>query len=126
MNWRAWLSLAVLFVSVAAMFFIPPIPQSEAYHSFADQRAMLGIPNFLNAISNLPFLFVGLLGATFVLRATDGTHTPFIDRSERWPYLIFFLAVALTAFGSTGITCVQMIRPSSGIVYRCQSASCRW
>jgi len=101
MNRRVWLLLAVLLVSVAAMVFIPPIPQSETYHNFADQRTMLGVPNFLNSISNLPFLFVGLLGATFVLRATNGTHTPFIDRSERWPYLIFFLAVALTAFGST-------------------------
>ena len=101
MNWRVSLLLAVLLVSVVAMFFIPPIPQSEAYHNFADQRTMLGISNCLNSISNLPFLFVGLLGATFIQRATNGTHTPFVDRSERWPYLIFFLAVALTAFGST-------------------------
>ena len=101
MNWRVWLLLAVLLVSVVAMFFIPPIPQSEAYHNFADQRTMLGISNFLNSISNLPFLFVGLLGFGFVFRGTSGAHSGFVERSERWPYLIFFLAVTLTAFGST-------------------------
>jgi hypothetical protein len=101
MNWRAWLLLAILLASVVVIFFTPPIPQSEAYHNFADQRTMLGISNFLNSISNLPFLFIGLLGVGFVLRGTSGVHSGFVERSERWPYLMFFLAVALTAFGST-------------------------
>lgn len=114
MNWRPWLLLAVAFASIVAILFVSPIPQNEAYHNFADQRPMLGVPNFLNSISNLPFLFVGLLGAGFVLRETGGAQTAFIERSERWPYLIFFLAVALTAFGSTW----YHLRPSDQTLVR--------
>jgi hypothetical protein len=39
-----------------------PIPQQQSYHNFADQREILGIPNFLNVITNLPFAIIGLLG----------------------------------------------------------------
>jgi hypothetical protein len=52
------LTLAIIVV----LFFFPPIAQDSAYHSFADQRNLLGIPNFWNVISNLPFLIVTLLG----------------------------------------------------------------
>ena len=31
MNWRQWTSLAVVFASIAAIFFVPPIPQNEGY-----------------------------------------------------------------------------------------------
>lgn len=47
---------------VVAVFFLPPIPQDSAYHNFADTRAMFGIPNFYNVISNLPFLILGMIG----------------------------------------------------------------
>jgi hypothetical protein len=100
MNWRVWLLLGVVMASIIAIFFVPPIPQSEAYHNFADQRTVLGIPNCLNAISNLPFLFVGLFGTRFILRRADSADPAFVEGAERWPYLIFFIAVALTAFGS--------------------------
>jgi hypothetical protein len=102
MNWRVGVLLAVVLVAVIAIFFVPRISQSEAYHDFADQRTFLGIPNCLNAISNLPFLIVGLFGVRFVWRGTESTDPTYVERAERWPYLIFFLAVALTAFGSTG------------------------
>lgn len=47
---------------VIAFLFIPPTSQDQRYHDFADQRAMLGIPNALNVLSNIGFLLVGLLG----------------------------------------------------------------
>ena len=37
-----------------------PIPQQQSYHNFADQREILGIPNFLNVITNLPFAIIGV------------------------------------------------------------------
>src|SRR5262249_29709631 len=50
-------------VSLAALFLlVPPIPQSQIYHDFSDQRTLLGIPNFWNVVSNLPFVLVGVLG----------------------------------------------------------------
>src|SRR5882757_1198304 len=70
--------LAAMALSLAVvMLFVPTIPQSQGYHAFADQRALLGIPNFWNVISNVPFVVVGAIGlrhyrddpATFVLFA---------------------------------------------------------
>ncbi len=43
------------------MLFVPPIAQSEAYHSFADTRTILGIPNGWNVLSNLGFLLAGIV-----------------------------------------------------------------
>lgn len=59
---RLWLLVAVGLAAVAAMFFVAPLPQDPAYHEFADQRRMLGMPNFWNVASNLPFLLVAAIG----------------------------------------------------------------
>ena len=56
--WRA--------VSLLALLAVPPIPQPQAYHGFADQRTLLGMPNFWNVVSNLPFILVGALGLRYV------------------------------------------------------------
>lgn len=99
MNWRVWLLLLAVMAAAIIVFLFPPIPQNEAYHNFADQRTLLGIPNCLNVLSNVLFLIVGILGMKFVFSARARAQT-FVDARERWPYFIFFLAVALTAFGS--------------------------
>jgi hypothetical protein len=98
MNWRYAVLVAVVVAVILAMALVPPIPQSEAYHNFADRRAFLGISNFFDSLSNLFFLLVGALGIRFTMR--DQVSGAFITHAERAPYLIFFLAVALTAFGS--------------------------
>jgi hypothetical protein len=54
------LTLAAL-LAVAAL---PPIPQPEQYHYFADQRALLGVPHALNVISSLGLLIVGAVALT--------------------------------------------------------------
>src|SRR5215472_4894151 len=46
---------ALMVVSLAALLLVPPIPQDQSYHQFADQRTIFGIPNFWNVVSNLPF-----------------------------------------------------------------------
>jgi hypothetical protein len=88
-------------VALGAVFWLPPIPQDQAYHAFADQRTMLGVPNFLNVASNLPFLLVGALGLTLLLRH-DSVRPggPILEPAERRPLLVFFTGVSLTAFGS--------------------------
>jgi hypothetical protein len=96
-NWRALLVAAVLLATTIGVFLLRPIPQSAAYHNFADQRTLLGIPNCLNVTSNALFLIVGVWGM-FVVAAGGGSR--FIHSRERLPCLIFFIGVALTAFGS--------------------------
>jgi len=38
---------------IAIAFVVRPIAQDPAYHDFADQRSMLGIPNAPNVLSNI-------------------------------------------------------------------------
>jgi hypothetical protein len=101
MNWRYFVLLAALAAVLVVVLLCPAIPQNEAYHNFADQRTLAGIPNCLNVVSNVFFLIVGLLGIRFVMRARHEGRAPFLDPAERWPYLIFFLSVGATAFGSS-------------------------
>lgn len=97
--------IAIVWASAAAIalaaWLAPPFAQPEGYHAFADQRSLLGIPNFADVTSNLGFLVVGVMGLCFVIRGTRrGGAIAFTDSSERWGWGISFAAVALTCFGS--------------------------
>jgi len=51
--------LGLMAASLSILPLLPPIAQDPSYHQFADQRTLLGIPNFWNVVSNLPFVLVG-------------------------------------------------------------------
>lgn len=96
---RAWPGLLLLAITAAlvlAAAFVPAMPQPLSYHAFADCRGFWAIPNFLNVVSNLPFLLAGVLG----LRLIWVGRGNFIDAREQLPYLVFFLGALLTCFGS--------------------------
>jgi len=85
----------------AALFFVPPIAQPLEYHQFADSRSFLGIPNFLNVISNILFLAAAVYGLKLLFDPREGTQGPCLEsRIEVIPYTIFFAAAALVCFGS--------------------------
>lgn len=93
----------LLLFGVAAILaivalFLKPIPQPLSYHDFADHRAWLGIPNFGDVASNLPFAIVGIWG--LIALFTPGAIR-FIDTRERWPYAVMFAGLILTAAGSS-------------------------
>lgn len=91
---------AIVLGMLLAGALLPPLPEPQVFRGLADTRALLGIPNFMNVISNAPFLLVGLWGLYFVAR--HGAHgQTFADPRERWPYFICFLAVTLVFFGSS-------------------------
>jgi hypothetical protein len=95
------LFILTALVAVAALL-LPRIPQPHSYHLFADRRSFLGIPNFGDVVSNLPFAAVGLWGLIFLLRLTSKQSTiHFINPLECWPYLVIFAGLLLTAFGSS-------------------------
>jgi hypothetical protein len=100
MSFRARISILVgaTLAVAAGLFLLPRIPQDPAYHRFADTRAWLGVPNFLNVVSNLPFLLVGVAGLRFALG--KGSRAHFVAPEERWPWAALFLGVSLTCFGS--------------------------
>jgi hypothetical protein len=95
------LLLGVTAAVIVVDLFLPRIPQPQAYHNFADQRSFLRIPNFADVVSNVPFAVFGLWGLAVWLRSNSGPNSDhFVDRRERWPYLVIFVGVLLTAFGS--------------------------
>jgi hypothetical protein len=93
---RIALLLIVGIAAAAAVALHAPISQSGAYHGFADQRTISGVPNFWNVISNVPFLLIGLAGIwTLARRNSSGTVA-----TLRPVYYCVFAGVALVAFGS--------------------------
>ena len=93
---RTWYIITFTAVSFAAAFLLPSVPQPLSYHEFADDRRLFDIPNFLDVASNAAFLFAGVGGLIVALNP----RTAFEYACERWPYAIFFIGIALTAFGS--------------------------
>lgn len=72
---------------LALLLLVPPIPQPQGYHGFADGVTLLGTPNFWNVVSNLPFVLVGAAGLKY-LRTNLAAG-------------VFFLGVFLTGFSSS-------------------------
>src|SRR5580704_19271965 len=83
----------VIFVGLMAVSFVallllpPPLPRDQGYPDFADRRTLLGVPNFWNVVSNIPFIVIGALG---------------LRQSRRDPAtILLFLGILLTGFGSS-------------------------
>ena len=70
--WGGWILAGICLAGALALLLHAPIPQDPSYHSFADTRTILGIPNFWNVISNAPFLFVGSARALSSSSSTGG------------------------------------------------------
>ena len=91
-HWRAG-ALAILLPALfAGLMALEPIAQSAAYHDFADQRFLLGVPNLLDVASNVALVIVGALG----IALCAGQRRP--PRVASW--MVFFIATVLTGFGS--------------------------
>jgi hypothetical protein len=78
--------LILMAASLAVLFLLPRILQNQSYHGFADARTVLGVPNFWNVVSNIPFFLVGAVGLARCRR--DAATT------------ILFAGIFLTGFGS--------------------------
>jgi Ceramidase len=94
---HGWVLVAVLALTAAGALLVPPIPQDPAYHRFADDRTLLGVPNALDVLSNLPFTVVGILGIAAVLASH---RISFGEPAERRAYVVFFVGVLFTGLGS--------------------------
>ena len=96
--------VAILIVAAIAVVVAtavqPPIHQPASYHRFADHRSWLGIPNFMDVVSNLGLLIGGAMGVAFLLSSKSRRGWRFTDPRERWLYLVVFIGVILTCFGS--------------------------
>lgn len=98
--WTRYLFLTVLLLlAVLASYLLKhgPIAQDPAYHAFADQNAMLGVPNLWNVASNLGFLYVGLLGLYNLARKAHTTQLQGLNAN----YWVFFCGLILVSLGSS-------------------------
>ncbi|WP_020561867.1 ceramidase domain-containing protein [Methylosarcina fibrata] len=90
----------IIFLTVAAtagLFGLAdPIAQDPAYHRFADRRAALGIANFLNVISNGPFVVIGYKGMRLI--AAHENNRPLGSLTAL--YFGFFAGIFLIGCGS--------------------------
>lgn len=84
------LALAALAAALGALL-LPPIPQDPGYHAFADGRALAGVPNALDVLSNLPLVVLGAVGLARCLRGGDPGRIK----------ALFFATVLLTGIGSS-------------------------
>lgn len=59
---RVAIIAAVLLALAVALAWLAPIAQPPAFHDYADQRELLGLPHFWNVVSNIPFMVFGAMG----------------------------------------------------------------
>lgn len=86
----------LLLLAVIGLSLVAPIPQDPAYHDYADQRTLLGIPYFWNVVSNLPMLFIGAYG----LRQTIRHWSDRPAGVARWIPAVLSGGIFVTCFGS--------------------------
>jgi hypothetical protein len=91
-GWRHSALAVVLLGPLALVLGLPPIRQDLGYHAFADTRAFVGIPNFFDVVSNLPFLLVALAG----MRSCAGLR----PGGVRDAWTTAFIGVGLISAGS--------------------------
>jgi len=85
--------------SVLVIYSFPPIAQDLAYHNFANSCTLCNVPNFMDVMSNIPFVFFGLLGSVYVLKQSK-CKGHFKNRIEFWIWLMFFFGAVLIGIGS--------------------------
>ncbi len=92
MHARIFVIGLVALLASAGAFLLDPIPQDPAYHAFADHRSWLGIRNFWNVATNLPFLLIGVIG---LARASRLSPSPL-----RLHYVVLCAGLGLVGIGS--------------------------
>ena len=95
-NHKIYLLLSLTSIGIITVLCIHPIPQNIQYHTFADSRTLLSIPNFFNVVSNGLFLLFGLCGMLYLIyqRCIKNKNDLFLHQ------LFFFTGIGLTGIGS--------------------------
>lgn len=80
-----------------AAVLLPGVPQPQAFHAFADQRAWGPLPHALDVLSNLGFAAAAVAGARLLMGAGTASLAPAL----RWLAALFFTGLACSAIGSS-------------------------
>jgi len=79
-----------------ALYFTGRVPQDLEYHLFTDSEEILGISNFHNVLSNLPFLLVSIMGIKFLLK--NNQFEGVFEKVISWTLI---LSMGFLCFGSS-------------------------
>ncbi len=85
------LSFVLLAALLCAAGLFEPLPQSQAYHLFADTRPWGALPNAADVLSNLAFVLAGLVGLRVAPKSEVGLQGPLN---------LFSMGLLLTGVGS--------------------------
>ncbi|PCI96487.1 MAG: alkaline phytoceramidase [Flavobacteriales bacterium] len=93
--YKGFVLIAVFVITAIALYFLDPIAQDLAYHRFSDCRTYLGVPHFMDVMSNIPFLIIGFMGIRLARKAF---------KKETMAYFlmlfVLFVGVLFTGLGS--------------------------
>lgn len=87
--------LVVFVITAVSLYFLDPIAQDLAYHRFSDCRNFLGLPHFMDVVSNFPFIVIGYLG----VRLAQKSYKKY-DVTYFLMLFTLFAGVFLTGLGS--------------------------
>ena len=90
---RVYLIVLLTVMALATVMALPLMAQDPMYHAFADRRGLFGITSFLNVVTNLAFLAVGIAGIFLCARRPHGL-------GARQAWMASFIGVALVSLGS--------------------------
>jgi hypothetical protein len=93
--------LGLTIVAVAVVMSTPPRSDQPSYFAFADQRTFLGIPHFMDVISNAPWAVIGIAGLLFAWRRRVGPDGTFTEAWEQRASVVLFAAVLGVSVGSS-------------------------
>jgi hypothetical protein len=94
------ITLGVALAITIYMFCTKPFAQDPTYHDLADKRAFLGLGNFFDVMSNLPFIILGLIGLHQINQESK-RRALFSMKGEKTLWQIFCLGIFLVGFGSS-------------------------
>lgn len=91
--WRHSITALIVLGPLVLLLSLQPLVDPPSYHDFADRREFLGIPNFLDVVSSVPYLLLGAWGIATCRRKRPEASV------DAW--LLFFTGVALVGVGSS-------------------------
>jgi hypothetical protein len=92
-RWLIFAGISAAGLAIVAVH--KPIPMPQSYHHFADKRALFGVANAGDVLSNLAFIVAGAWGLCVALRQ----YSP-LGSEQKWAYGTMFAGLVLTGFGS--------------------------
>jgi Ceramidase len=99
-EWKIGLIAGLALLTIGFVFLAPRVTDPPSYFTFADRRTIIGIPNFMDVVSNAPWAIIGMLGLALTRRQSTSPGSPFTETWERRAFNLLFVAMALVAVGS--------------------------